>query len=607
MDKNYDFSGRVTAYNVRCTDGRVIKPGAFKDCNGMSVPMVWQHDHSTPDMVLGHMVLEDRNSDMYGYGYINDDTPYGKITRSIIEHNDVYSLSIYANGLKQNGKDVVHGMIREVSVVLAGANPGAYVDDIMQHDGDSDEAAIFNFVFEDKPLIHMAEDDTDSDSSADTGESSSDDSTKNESEEEDSMAHSDEASGGEKKTRTVEDVVNTMNEEQQNIYYASIDAAYKAGKAESDKSDDDSDDSDEEDTNMKHNVFEGDTEENTLSHDAMTAILKDGKRYGTLKESFLQHADEYGIKDIDYLFPEPQTLNVPPEFIKRDTDWVAVVMNAVHHTPFSRIKSQFADITEDEARAKGYIKGNKKKDEVFSLLKRTTVPTTVYKKQRFDRDDIIDITDFDVLAWVKGEMRLMLDEEIARAILIGDGRLASDDDKIPEANIRPIATDDDLYSVKVDVSVASGADDDTIAKTFIRQAIKSRKLYKGSGNPTLFTTNEVVVDCLLLEDKMGRRLYNTVQDVATALRVDKIVEVEVMEGATVKDSTGASDVPLLGVMVNLKDYNVGADKGGAVNMFDDFDIDYNQLKYLIETRCSGALIKPYSALIFRQITAATSE
>jgi len=597
MVKDYDFRARVTSYNVTCTDGRIIRPGAFADCDGMKVPLVWQHNHADPDKVLGHMVLEDTKNDMIGYGYLNDKTPYGKVTRSLLEHEDVSAVSIYANGLTQRGNEVVHGTIREVSVVLAGANPGAYVDQIIEHDDSGDESAIFTFVFEDKPLMHSAEsDDSDELELDDNEDSSSDNSTQSESEKEDTMAHSDEPKGD--STRTVQDVIDTMNEEQKNVYYASLAAVVESVKKGKIKGTGD-EESDEED-DVKHNVFEGDTEENTLSHDAMDTILKDGKRFGSLKESFLQHADDYGISNIDYLFPEPHTLDTPPAFIKRDTDWVAGVINGVHHTPFSRIKSQFADITEDEARAKGYIKGKYKKEEVFSLLKRTTNPTTVYKKQKFDRDDLVDITDFDVLAWVKSEMRLMLDEEIARAILIGDGRLSSSDDKIDESCIRPILTDDDLFSVKVSVTVSSDDDESAKAKKAIRQIIKSRKQYKGSGNPTLYTTNDFVVDCLLIEDTTGRRIYNTVQDLATALRVDKIVEVEVMEGVT--RTIDSVERPVLGIMVNLKDYNVGADKGGAINMFDDFDIDYNQQKYLIETRCSGALIKPYSALVIDQVT-----
>ena len=384
---------------------------------------------------------------------------------------------------------------------------------------------------------------------------------------------------------TVADVFNTLSEKQKNVVYAMIGQALEDAESENNEKGDD---------DMKHNVFDQETEtnENTLSHDAMNTIITDAKRYGSLKESFLAHAQEYGIENIDYLFPEAKTLNNPPEFIKRETGWVSTVMNAVHHTPFSRIKSIFADITEDDARAKGYIKGNLKKEEVFSLLKRTTTPTTIYKKQKLDRDDVIDITDFDVVAWLKSEMRMMLDEEIARAILIGDGRLASSDDKINEQNIRPIIKDEELYTIRTLVNVAHGATDDDKAKATIKAAVKARKNYKGSGTPTLYTTEDFLTNALLLEDTQGHRLYKNESDVAAAMRVSNIVTVPVMEGVK-----GPNGKDLIGIIVNLKDYNVGADKGGAINMFDDFDIDYNQQKYLIETRCSGALIKPYSAIV----------
>ena len=399
--------------------------------------------------------------------------------------------------------------------------------------------------------------------------------------------------GGEK---TVADVFNSMTEEQKTVVYAMI------GQALEDNGIDNSEGGDEE---MKHNVFDNDTEnqENVLSHDAMETIIADGKRYGSLKESFLAHAEEYGIKEIETLFPEPKSLNNPPEFIKREMGWVQKVMSGVHHTPFSRIKSSFADITEDDARAKGYIKGKLKKEEVFSLLKRTTTPTTIYKKQKLDRDDVIDITDFDVVAWLKSEMRMMLDEEIARAILVGDGRLASSDDKINESNIRPIWKDEDLYNIKATIEVDAAATPDQKAKAAIRAIIKSRKNYKGSGNPALYTTEDFLTDCLLLEDMNGRVIYDTEEKLRTALRVSSIITVPVMEGLTRKDDEG-NDLDLLGIIVNLNDYNVGADKGGAINMFDDFDIDYNQQKYLIETRCSGALIKPFSAISIEMKTKA---
>lgn len=394
---------------------------------------------------------------------------------------------------------------------------------------------------------------------------------------------------------TVQDVVDSMTDKQRRVMYALIGMA--ADRKETEKKEDD-----EEETEVKHNVFETDEAQgNTLSHSEMQTIISDAKRYGSMKDSFMAHAAEYGIESIDMLFPEPKTMNNPPEFISREMSWVGKVMNGVHHTPFSRIKSVFADITEDDARARGYIKGNLKKDEVFTLLKRATTPTTVYKKQKLDRDDVIDITDFDVIAWLKSEMRMMLDEELARAILIGDGRLSSSDDKINEGNIRPIVSDADLYTIKKKVTVKTSATDPEKAKAFIRMAVKSRKEYKGSGSPTLFTTEDWLTECLLLEDTTGRRLYADENALRSAMRVSSIVTVPVMEGVK-----GPSSGDLMGIIVNLNDYNVGADKGGAVNMFDDFDIDYNQMKYLIETRCSGALIKPYSAIVLELDATATA-
>ena len=563
MDK-YDFSGWCTRSNLKCADGRTIMEDAFKDNDGQVVPLVWNHQHNDPLNVLGHALLENRKGGMYSYCTFND-TESGQAAKQLVEHGDVKALSIYANQLKQqpNG-NVFHGAIREVSLVLAGANPGAYIDSIIKHDADSEEEAII-YTGEDITLIHAEEE-------VDPAEEAQKDNKQKE---------------GDKpmeKEKTVQDVWDTLTEEQKTVVYAMIGQALEDAE-------NDNEDSEGDEEGMKHNVFENDDQTNTLSHDAMNAIIGDAKRYGSLKESFLAHAGDYGIDNIDFLFPEAQNINGTPEFIKRDTGWVSKVMGAVHHTPFSRIKSQFADLREDEARAKGYLKGNLKKEEVFSLLKRTTTPTTVYKKQKLDRDDVVDITDFDVVAWLKAEMRMMLDEELARAFLIGDGRLASSDDKINESNIRPVAYDDDLYCVKAQVSVAKGADSATKAKEFINTVIRSRKNYKGSGNPVLYTTEDVVTDILLLEDTLGHKLYKSVEEVATALRVKEIVTVEVMEG--IKGKKGGD---LMGIIVNLNDYNVGADKGGAINMFDDFDIDYNQQKYLIETRCSGALVKPFSAI-----------
>ena len=553
---DYDFGGWATRNNLKCSDGRVIMKDAFKSNDGQKVPLVWNHQHNDVNEVLGHAMLENRDEGVYAYCKLND-TDAGNTAKLLVKHGDVDALSIYANQLKQNMNNVLHGNIREVSLVLAGANPGAYIDSIIMHGEESDEEAII-YTGEELELSHADEPE--------------------QKKEEPKMAEEP------AKEKTVGEVFDTFTEEQKNVVYAMIGQALESKGG--------SDEIDEEESDMKHNVFDQDTQqENTLSHDAMETILNDGKRYGSLKESFLAHAGDYGIDNIDYLFPEAKSLNNTPEFIQRDMGWVNTVMNGVHHTPFSRIKSVFADITEDEARARGYMKGKLKKEEVFSLLKRTTTPTTIYKKQKLDRDDVIDITDFDVVAWLKSEMRMMLNEEIARAILIGDGRLSSSDDKINETNIRPIYNDAELYTIQAKVTVASTATDDDKAKAVIKAAVKARKDYKGSGNPTFFTTEDFLTDALLLEDTLGHRMYKTAAEVASAMRVSNIVTVPVMEG-----QKGVGNGDLIGIIVNLNDYNVGADKGGAVNMFDDFDIDYNQQKYLIETRCSGALTKPKSAI-----------
>ena len=573
--ERFDFSGWATRNNLKCSDGRTIRKDAFKDNNGQKVPLVWNHQHNEPFNVLGHALLENREEGVYAYCAFND-TEAGQNAKRLVEHGDVSALSIYANQLKQHGGDVIHGSIREVSLVLAGANPGAFIDSIICHGEESDEEAII-YTGEDISLSH-----------ADNEE------MKEEKPMEDTKKVENKTDN-----KTVKDVFDTLTEEQKTVVYALIGQALESAGAT-----DENDENDEEDNNMKHNVFDQDEmmQGNVLSHSDMEEIFSDAKRTGSLKESFLAHAvGTYGIDAIDTLFPEPKSMNTPPEFIKRDMNWVAGVINGVHHTPFSRIKSMFANITEDEARAKGYIKGKLKKEEVFTLLKRTTTPTTIYKKQKLDRDDIIDITDFDVVAWIKSEMRMMLDEEIARAILVGDGRLTSDDDHINEANIRPIWKDDDLYTIKTKITVGAAATDDDKAKAVIKAAVKSRKNYKGSGNPVLYTTEDFLTNCLLLEDTQGYRLYKSEQDVATAMRVSRIVTVPVMENLTRTDSE-SKERTLVGIIVNLNDYNVGADKGGAVNMFDDFDIDYNQQKYLMETRCSGALIKPYSAIALEMVT-----
>ena len=571
----YDFSGWATKNNIKCSDGRTILRDAFKHNDGQTVPLVWNHQHNESANVLGHAVLENREEGVYAYCTFND-TEAGKNAKLLVEHGDVTALSIYANQLKQNGSNVMHGTIREVSLVLAGANPGAFIDSIIRHGEFCEDEAVI-YTGENLSLEHADQKPSDKDDKA--GEDDKGDGK---------------VEGN--KEKTIKDVVDSMSEEQKNVLYALVGQALEGKEMAQSAIEENNNIEDGGEQEMKHNVFEGKETDNkdVLSHDAMETIFKDAKRYGSLKESFLAHADQYGIKDIEWLFPDAKNVNMPPDFIKRDDSYVQKVMRGVHHVPFSRIKSMHADITADQARAKGYIKGKLKKEEVFTLLKRTTSPTTIYKKQKLDRDDVIDITDFDVVAWLKMEMRMMLDEEIARAILVGDGRLSSDDDKINEMCIRPIATDADLYCVKAKVSVASAATEDEIAKAFIRTVIKSRKEYKGSGSPTLFTTEDILTNCLLLEDKNGRIIYDTVEKLATALRVKEIVTVEVMEGA--KTKVEEQEKPLMALMVNLVDYYVGADKGGAVNMFDDFDIDYNQQKYLMETRCSGALVKPFSAI-----------
>lgn len=560
--ESYDFSGWATRNNLKCSDGRTIMRDAFKDNDGRTVPLVWNHEHNDPFSVLGHAMLENKPEGVYAYCKFND-TESGQNAKLLVQHGDVVALSIYANQLKQQNGNVYHGAIREVSLVLAGANPGAFIDSVIKHDDGTDEEAIIYSGEEDIILAHAEEENK---------------SELKEKKEEPKMAE-----------KTVKDVFDEMTEEQKTVVYAMIGQALEDAGV-----DIDDEDKKEDETPMKHNVFDMDEEmeDNVLSHSEMNAIFSDAKRYGSLKDSVLAH----GINNIDYLFPEAQSLNTPPDFITRDMGWVQKVMGSVHHTPFSRIKSMFANLTEDDARAKGYIKGKLKKDEVFGLLKRTTTPTTIYKKQKLDRDDVIDITDFDVVAWLKSEMRMMLDEEIARAILVGDGRTSGSDDKINESNIRPIWTDADLYTIKSIVNVSKDATAAAVASEFIDQAVRARKDYKGSGSPKLFIAEELLTECLLLKDVNGRRIYKDVNELATAMMVSEIVVVPVMEGLK-RTGSDSSTYHLKGIIVNLNDYNVGADKGGAVNMFDDFDIDYNAQKYLIETRCSGALIKPYSAIV----------
>lgn len=567
MEASYDFSGYATRNNIRCSDGRTIRQDAFKDCDGKKVPLVWNHSHHDANDVLGHAILENRNDGVYAYCTFNN-SETGQHAKELVRHGDITSLSIYANKLKQQRGDVVHGVIREVSLVLAGANPEAFIDSVIMHGEYNEEDGII-YSGMDIELYH-----------ADSEESKED--TKEEKE----MPNNDD--------RTVQDVLDTMNEEQlQTLYFLLGKAAEEAAQSNGGE-------------DMKHNVFD-DYEDNyrgdVLTHSEMQEIINDGKRFGSLKESFLAHTQDYGIENIDYLFPEAQTINKVPDFITKEMGWVQKVMAGVHHTPFSRIKSIHADITGEEARALGYLKGNLKKEEVFTLLKRVTTPQTIYKKQKLDRDDMIDITDFDVLAFMKGEMRMKLDEELARAILIGDGRLSSSNDKINPLNIRPIWQDAPLYTIN-----STFTEKATVAETaseFLDQCVRAQKDYKGSGKPICFTTEEFLTECLLLKDLNGHRIYKTETELATAMRCSEIVTVPYMEGLTRTDSDDNKTHTLRAILVNLTDYNVGADKGGAVSMFDDFDIDYNQQKYLIETRCSGALIKPYSAIAIETIPAET--
>lgn len=577
MSKCHDFGGWATKFGIRCSDGRVITKEAFKDCDGKTVPLVWNHGHNDPSNVLGHAMLKCKDEGIYAYGDFNSN-PEAIKAKELVDHGDVTALSIYANHLKHSGSNVIHGAIREVSLVLAGANPGATIDSILQHSDTNEEDVIITMLFDDTQVIAHS-DESDEDESIAHAESSK---TKETNKEEAPMAT-------ENKERTIGEVFDEFTDEQKDVVYALVGMAL--------------DQNDEEgDGEMAHNIFDNEEMNNstTLSHSEMQIIVSDARRCGSMRESFLEHAEEYGIQNLEYLFPDDRNVTDKPLFISRDTGWVSKVMSAVHHVPFTRIKSMFADITEDEARAKGYIKGKFKKEEVFSLLKRRTEPTTVYKKQKMDKDDQKDIVDFDMIAWLKAEMRLMLDEELARSYLIGDGRLASDEDKIDETRIRPVLNDHDLFVIRW--AVASGADADATAKNIERAAIKSRKNYKGSGNPTLWTTEDVLTDMLLREDNTGRKIYKTEAELATALRVKEIVTVPLMEGLKDKDN---KDV--YGIIVNMADYYVGADKGGSIDMFEDFDIDYNQNKYLIETRCSGALVRPFSAIVLRSGSETKSE
>ena len=577
--EGYDFAGYATRYGVPCADGRIIDKTAFLQNNGKKVPLVYNHQHNDISSVLGHAFLECREDGVYAYGYFND-TDRGVEAKNQVIHGDLDSLSIWANRLQESGnpprKHVAHGDIKELSLVLAGANPGAFIEEIVAH---SDEEGYEAFIYSGDSLeLNHSEGETEKEDKpmADTNKEQ------------------------EPESKSAKEVFDEMTEEQKQVAVAiagqAVEEALKEHGIDPEKDDDE-----EGGEEMGHSCFDNTGEDtNVLSHDDMVTIVKEAEKTGRMSDAFLAH----GIENIEYLFSDAQTINGAPDFIKRNDEWVNDVMNNVHHTPFSRIKSVFANITEDDARAKGYIKGKLKKEEVFSLLKRTTTPQTIYKKQKIDRDDYIDIVDLDVVAWIKTEMRMMLDEEIARAILVGDGRLSSSDDKISEDHIRPIWTDADLYTIKAAVDITKDTTSAEIAKAFIVEAIRSRVQYKGSGAPTLYAPDTIITECLLLEDKNGRMIYDTLDKLATVLRVSKIVTVPVMENLARTKETFT--YKLLGIIVNLKDYNVGADKGGAVNMFDDFDIDYNAMKYLIETRCSGAMIKPYGAIAI-ETKIATSE
>jgi hypothetical protein len=575
---DYDFSGYATKANTLCYDGLTIAPDAFKGDDGRKVPVVWNHDHSDPEHVLGHALLQNRKDGVYAYVKMND-SPSGQSALEAVRSGDIDAMSIFANGLKKAGQTVMHGVIRELSLVLAGCNPGALIDEIVEHSADyNTEEGEEAFIYTDGgiSLKHgLDPDDNPLDEEDEIMHSEDEDKEKSKENPEDK----------ETTEETVKEVFNSLTEKQKNVVYAIVGMVTDGKKGADNKETD----NDKEDETVKHNVFDNDKDQGVLKHsiDEINAAMADGKRCGSMKDAFIQH----GIEDVEWLFPEDHLLDNPPRIIDNDQTWVGKVMSSVHHIPFSRIKSMSADLTEEDARAKGYIKGNFKKEQVFGLLKRSTSPTTVYKKQKMDRDDIADITSFDVIAWLKQEMRTKLNEELARAYLIGDGRNAASDDKINEGNIRPIYSDDDFYTIKVQAEVATGADTETKIKAAMNASLKARKDYKGSGNPTLFTTEDNLTDMLLLEDKIGHRLYKNEAEVAQALRVKEIVTVPQMAG--MKGTKGGE---LFGIVVNLADYTVGADKGGAVNMFDDFDIDYNQQKYLIETRCSGALTVPFSAM-----------
>ena len=590
MNKSdYDFSGWATRSNIKCSDGRTIMNDAFKENNGQKVPLVWNHQHDDPSEVLGHALLENRSDGVYAYCKFNN-TESGQNAKALVQNGDVDKLSIYANKLKTVANNVIHGCIREVSLVLAGANPGAYIDSVIVHgEGSEIEEEGVIYTSENIDVIEHAD-------SSDDKESK-----KDEKEETVKMENKDpEKKEEQKKDKTVQEVFDTLNEEQKDAVYAIVGQAVEDAKKDS--SDDEENNKEEgESEDMKHNVFDKDDNQEVLMHSEMiNEAIRDAKKYGSMKESFLAHAEANNMENYEILFPDATELYKEPRVIEEDRSWVAKVMNKVHHTPFSRVKTTFGRMSETEARAKGYIKGNLKTDIKMSFLNRVTTPTTVYIKNDIDRDDVIDIIDFDIVAWQKREMRKNLDKELALAMLLGDGRNVSDPNKINEQNIRPVIKDNEMYTIQytvtdgVDYNNAnnSHSENDSVTKGVIRAAIKSRKQYKGSGRPTFYTTEDLLTDMLLIEDQNGRLIYDSIQKLCTALRVDEIVTIPEMEGEAYKD--------IYGIIVNMADYTAGADKGGSVNMFDDFDIDYNQMKYLMETRMSGALTVPYSAIVLKK-------
>lgn len=570
MEYDYDFSGWATKNDLKCSDGRTIRHNAFKDCDGVEVPLVWNHSHGEPENVLGHALLKNMDEGVYCYGTFND-TSSGQVAKVLVQHGDIKALSIYANQLKQIASDVVHGVIREVSLVHAGANPGAYIDTVIAHSDDTDEEAII-YTGEPLSLFHADEK-----------------SDCNKDEKEQPQEKKDGEKSDEKKSddKTVEEIVNGMSEEEQNVLYALLGQALgESGKDDSKKENENS----KEDKEMKHNAFDNDNKDNALMHDGLNTILKEAKRYGSLKESFLAHVADYGIANIELLQPEAQNIYDKPQFINNQpSDWVSKVINGVHNTPFAKVQMMFADITEDEARAKGYIKGKLKKEEVFKLLKRSVTPTTIYKKQKFDRDDLVD-AEFDIVPWIRQEMELKLDEEKARAYIFGDGRSSSDDDKINEANIIPVIKDSDLFTIKVEVTPKSG---ESLEHAIITNAVLAQDDYQGSGNTTAFIEAKQVSKMLLMEDQFGHRLYKDMKELASAMGVGEVVKVP----------AGVCPADFYGVILDLRDYNVGMKNGGKKTMFDDFDIDYNQQKYLLETRQSGALTRPYSAIVLKKAQA----